>query len=62
MPYILQIISNVAVAKFFLVICRGIILKGVGMDALWEQFIFMSLFAFVLLGISVKRMRAEGGQ
>jgi len=58
MPALLQIISNAAVAKFFLVICRGIILKGVGFEALWEQFLYMFLFMVVVIGISVKRMRA----
>ena len=55
MPLFLQVLSNVSVAKFFLVICRGIILKGVGFDALWEQFVYMAIFAAVVLGISVRR-------
>jgi len=57
MPMILQILSNIAVAKFFLVICRGIILKGVGLEALWDQFVYMSIFATVVLSVSMKRMR-----
>lgn len=58
MPPLLQVISNAAIAKFFLVICRGIILKGVGVEALWEQFGYMILFTLVVIGVSVKRMRA----
>ena len=56
MPIVLQILSNIAVNKFFLVVVRGVMLKGVGLSAVWEQFVFMFIFAIVTLGISVKRM------
>lgn len=57
MPVPLQIISNVAVAKFFLVVVRGVMLKGVGFEAVWLQFVYMALFATVTLGISTIRMQ-----
>ena len=57
MPIVLQIASNVAVNKFFLVIVRGIMLKGVGFLQLWDQFVYMSIFALVMIGISSKRMQ-----
>ena len=57
MPVVLQIVSNMAVAKFFLVVCRGIMLKGVGFGALWQQFAFMAMFACVVLTISIMRMQ-----
>jgi ABC-2 type transport system permease protein len=57
MPWVLQIVSNLAVNKFFLVVVRGVMLKGVGFTAVWEQFLFMVIFAVVTLGISVKRMQ-----
>jgi ABC-2 type transport system permease protein len=57
MPIALQILSNVAVNKFFLVVVRGVMLKGVGFEALWPQFLYMMLFAGVTLGVSMKRMQ-----
>jgi ABC-2 type transport system permease protein len=57
MPIVLQILSNVAVNKFFLVVVRGVMLKGVGFEALWPQFLYMMLFAAVTLGVSMKRMQ-----
>lgn len=57
MPIILQILSNLAVNKFFLVVVRGVMLKGVGFEALWPQFLYMMLFAAVTLGVSMKRMQ-----
>jgi ABC-2 type transport system permease protein len=56
MPVVLQVLSNIAVNKFFLIVARGVMLKGVGFSALWEQFVFMGIFAAVTLGISVRRM------
>ena len=57
MPVVLQILSNLAVNKFFLVVVRGVMLRGVGFDVLWPQFLYMVLFALVMLGVSVRRMR-----
>jgi ABC-2 type transport system permease protein len=56
MPIVLQILSNVAVTKFFLVVVRGVMLKGVGFDVVWPQFLAMVIFAAVTLGISAVRM------
>lgn len=57
MPVVLQILSHLAVVKYFLVVVRGVMLKGVGFGAVWEQFLFMGVFAFITLGISVKRLQ-----
>lgn len=61
MPAVLQTLSNVAVMKFFLVVARGVMLKGVGFGAVWEQFLYILLFAAVTLGISAARMRRRSG-
>ncbi|MGA9119293.1 MAG: ABC transporter permease [Bacteroidota bacterium] len=57
MPVFLQIFSNIAVNKFFLVVVRGVMLKGVGFFDVWPQFVYMMLFAMVTLGVSTARMR-----
>ncbi len=57
MPVFLQILSNVAVNKYFLVIVRGVMLKGDGFGALWEQFIYIGIFTAITLGVSTKRMQ-----
>lgn len=57
MPVVLQVVSYVAVVKYFLVVVRGVMLKGVGFEAVWEQFLFMGIFAAVTLGVSVKRLQ-----
>jgi ABC-2 type transport system permease protein len=57
MPVFLQVMSNLAVNKFFLVVVRGVMLKGVGLDVLWPQFLYMAAFAIVTLGVSIRRMQ-----
>ncbi len=58
MPIVLQVLSNIAVTKFFLVVVRGVMLKGVGFEAVWDQFLYMLIFAIITLGISTKRLHA----
>ena len=57
MPVFLQVISNISVTKFFLVIVRAIMLKGAGFGAVWDQFVYLFLFAVMTLGISSLRMQ-----
>lgn len=59
MPVVLQVLSNVAVNKFFLVVVRGIMLKGVGFMETWDQFAYMGIFALVTLGVSTLRMQKK---
>lgn len=56
MPAPLQVISNIAVAKFFLVIIRSVMLKGAGFAAVWPEFLSMTAFAAVTIGISAVRL------
>jgi ABC-2 type transport system permease protein len=59
MPWVLQVISNVIPTKFFLIIVRSIILKGVGIPSVWEQFLFLGGFALLMIGISSMRLHRE---
>ncbi len=61
MPWWLQVISNVTPAKFYLVVLRSIILKGVGLSAFWEQLVYLALFAGVLMTISIRKFKKTLG-
>ena len=52
MPWIIQIVTNITPAKFFVTILRAIMLRGVGMEAIWDQLIYMSIFVFLFLGLA----------
>lgn len=61
MPAVLQVLSNVAVAKFFLIIIRSVMLKGAGFGAVWPQFLSLLAFAVVTIGISTVRLSRRRG-
>jgi ABC-2 type transport system permease protein len=56
MPIVLQVISNLMPAKFFLVVLRSVILKGAGLSAFWDQLLFMAIFAAGMITISSMRL------
>jgi ABC-2 type transport system permease protein len=59
MPAPLRIISLIVPARYFLVVTRGLFLKGIGIDVLWLQAVFMLLFAVIGLGLAVRSFRKE---
>lgn len=59
MPIWLQVITHIVPAKYYLVALRGIMIKGTGTEAFWEQLLFLSLFCGLTLGISIIKMRKE---
>ncbi|HEY7683705.1 MAG TPA: ABC transporter permease [Gemmatimonadales bacterium] len=54
MPEILQWVSNVIPAKWFVTIARSIMLKGVGLEYLWPQTLVLCGMALVLLTLSTR--------
>lgn len=60
MPEILQYISYIIPAKYYLVILRGIILKGVGFSILWEQFAYLLFFLLMMFLISSVILKIKG--
>ncbi len=61
MPLFLQILSNITPAKYYLVILRSIILKGVGIAAWWDQILYLCIFITVVLFLSVRRFKKTLG-
>jgi ABC-2 type transport system permease protein len=59
MPPVLQAVTHIVPARYFLVTLRGILLKGVGFEAWWEQFVAMAVFAAVILGLASLRLRRQ---
>lgn len=57
MPKIVQIITFIVPARYFIAILRGIFLKGIGLNVLWPQMLFLLIFGTLLLFISARRFR-----
>lgn len=57
MPKVLQWASYLVPLRYFLIIVRGIVLKGVGLSALIPEVVALILFAVVVMGIAIMRFR-----
>lgn len=57
MPEILQWLSTVVPARYFIIIMRGIYLKGVGIEVLWPQLLFIGIFGLVVFTFSIALFR-----
>jgi ABC-2 type transport system permease protein len=57
MPVILQGITYLVPARYFLVALRGVILRGAGIGAFWEQLVILACLSVLTLGVSVYRIR-----
>jgi ABC-2 type transport system permease protein len=55
MPAPAQAIGLALPLTYYLDVLRGILLKGVGADALWRQSLALVAFAAVLVAVSVRR-------
>ncbi len=57
MPQVLQWFTYVNPLRYYLVVIRGTLLKGVGVSVLWPDFAAMALIALILLTLSILRFR-----
>lgn len=57
MPWPLQALSTVIPSRYFIVVLRGVLLKGNGIDVLWGEFLAMASFALVMILLSTAKFR-----
>ncbi len=55
MPRVAQYIGHILPITYYLDIVRGILLKGSGIDVLWQPALYLAGFSIVTLSISVRR-------
>jgi len=56
MPAWLQGITYLVPARYFLVILRGIILKGEGLATYWTQVLALALYGFIVVALASTRL------
>src|SRR5690606_14101979 len=54
MPWPLQIISYIVPAKWFIIIIKGIMLKGIGLGFLWKETLVLGAMTLFFIGLSIK--------
>lgn len=59
MPDWMQPLTDLNPVKHFAVLARGVMLKGVGLDVLYPNFIALFVFTAILVGVSAWRFRKQ---
>ena len=61
MPTALQYLTHIVPARYFLLIIRGIMLKGAGVDVLWPQAAALIALTIIILTAAVKIFKIRIG-
>jgi ABC-2 type transport system permease protein len=59
MPRFLQLVTYAVPARYFLIALRGVVLKGVGLDAFGRELAALAAFAVVVLALASVRLHRE---
>lgn len=59
MPTFMQWLSYLDPMRYFIEVCRGVLLKGVGLEILWPQVVILSIFATILMSLSIRQFRRQ---
>ena len=57
MPTILQLLSNFVPAKWYIIIVKGVMIKGIGMEQIWKEILILLAMTGIFLIISIKRFK-----
>jgi ABC-2 type transport system permease protein len=57
MPLPLQIITYIVPARYFIAILRGIYLKGIGLEILWVDALFLAVYSVIMITIANRKFR-----
>lgn len=57
MPAPVQVITHLIPARYFVALVKGIYLRGVGLEVMWGDAVFLALFALIIVGLAIARFR-----
>jgi ABC-2 type transport system permease protein len=57
MPLPVQVITHIVPARYFVALVKGIFLRGVGLEAMWPDALFLLLFAVIVGGLAITRFK-----
>ncbi len=56
MPHVIQAITYIVPARYFVTTLKGIFLKGVGLEVLWAELVFLAVFAALVFVIATRKV------
>lgn len=57
MPRVLQFLSNLMPSRWFIIIIKAIMLKGVGMAYIWKETLILVLMTLIFIALSVRNFK-----
>ena len=55
MPQVLQVVSHIVPAKWFLIVIRGLMIKGVGLEVFWKESLVLVGMTGLFLGLGARK-------
>ncbi|MCK9614913.1 MAG: ABC transporter permease [Candidatus Omnitrophica bacterium] len=59
MPKFIQAITYFIPARYYIVVLRELFLKGGSLESMWDEALFLLLFAFLMFGLAVKKFEKK---
>ncbi len=59
MPDIIQNVTYIVPLRYYLVIIRGILLKGTGLEVLWDEALILFIFGLTIFSLSVFKFKKQ---
>ncbi len=59
MPKFVQAVTYLIPARYYIVVLRESFLKGGGINSMWDEALFLLLFAFVMFGIAIRKFKKK---
>lgn len=59
MPVVIQAVTHIFPARYFITILKGIFLKGVGADVLWLPILLLVVYAVLVFAAATKKVRTR---
>lgn len=57
MPYVLQLIANIIPAKWYYIIVKSVMIKGLGFEAIWKETFVLLAMTVLLLVVNMKKFK-----
>ncbi|MGC9970108.1 MAG: ABC transporter permease [Bryobacteraceae bacterium] len=59
MPVVIQAVTYIVPARYFVTILKGVFLKGVGLEILWGDIVFLFIFAALVFLAATRKLRQK---
>jgi ABC-2 type transport system permease protein len=59
MPVVIQSITYVIAPRYFVTILKGVFLKGIGIEVLWPQLLFLLVYGTVVFAVATRKLRGK---